>query len=289
MGIGNSKIASLQYGEAKNKFNVTIVTDAGTPVANMQVQCTTNGQNYETNGLGQIPQTIETAPNIKSIEFAWSTTSSAWTTIDGSLEQYITTTNNYIGIAAISSGDIFNGSCSTTVQTSNVGANYRINASATVENYVTIGTRQYLIVHVDSTIVYVVLRYWENNNNFGRENEYAQSTIKNDCSSWYSSAVPSAWRTSANAFTKVTTEGVSAECFIPTYSQTHGSWAYFNSNARRIFKDSGGTAKDWWTSSCTSDYYNYAINISGEVYRTSPTSRLGFRPALAIKRSLFTS
>lgn len=293
VGIGNGVIASLQYGEAKNKFNVTIVTNTGSPVANTQVYCATNGQYYETNGLGQIPQVIETEPNVRSIEFTWSTTSSTWTTVDGSLQQYITTTNNYSGVATITSGDSFSGNCSTTTQITNIGAEYRINVSATIENFITIGARQYIIAQVDADIVYAVLRYWEGYCQFDSERYHVQyygSDIAAKCESWYSSAIPEVWKTSADAFSIVYNESVGGQCFIPTYSQANGGWDYFNSDERRKFKQSESSmGSDWWTSTDYDTDTVWFVSPSGKFLNNDPRNPRGFRPALAIKRSLFTS
>ena len=227
VAIGNSKIASLQYEEvvANNKFNVTIVTNTGTPVVNTQVHCTTNGQNYTTNSSGQIPQTIETESDVKSLAFTWSRSDmGSWTTADGSLQQASNITYNYTGTATISSGNLFSGNCSTTVQTTSGGTSYRINANASTGTFITIGTRQYLITQVDSSTVYAILRYYEERCQFdaGGSVEYLGSDIAAKCDGWYSSAVPSVWRTSAYAFTIANIEGIHAHCFIPTYNQVNG-------------------------------------------------------------------
>ena len=280
-----------------NIFNITIVDSNNSPVANTQVHCVTNGQSYTTNSSGQIPQTIETDPDIKSLQFTWSTSGTgSWTTTDGSLQQRSNIINNYTGTVTISSGNSFSGNCSTTVQISSDGTSYRINASATVGNYIAVGGREYIIVQVDSSIVYVILRYWEENVQFdsGGSTDYDNSDIMRKCSSWHQHAVPSVWRISANALTSVITEGVSASCFVPTYNQIfNGGFSWFNSNRARIFTNSSGTEKSWWTS--TIHYYNVETQIwcvnqqGGQGYNYTATLSAGFRPALALKRSLFTS
>ena len=295
MGIGSNKIASLQYEIVipNNIFTITIVDNNDSPVVNTQVHCTTNGQNYTTNSSGQIPQIIETDPNIKSLQFTWSTSGTgSWTTANGSLQQRSTITNNYTGVATITTGNSFNGNCITTAQTSS-SSNYRINAGATVGNYITIGTRQYIIADVTSSIVYVILRYWEEDTPFNSiaSTDYQYSDIAFKCEDWYFSAVPSVWKTSANAFTKVSTEGVSAECFIPTYSQANGGWDYFNSDSKRVFTSLNGTAEWWWLSTEISSSRVWRVDFTGDFTNNSVgvDTPYGFRPALAIKRSLFTS
>lgn len=297
MGIGSNKIASLQYEEvaSKNTFNVTIVTDAGSRVTNTQVHCTTNGQNYTTNSSGQIPQTIEVEAEVKSLTFTWSASQMGWSTINGHLQEGAIITYNYTATATISSGNSFDGNCIATIQTSTESAGYRINSPAVVGEYITIGTREYVIAQADSSIVYAILRYWEEDVIFdnGGSVRYNGSDIAATCSSWYMIAVPAVWRTSANAFTKVTTEGVSVECFIPTKSQLDSGWDYFNSDERRIFKDSNNDdTYPWWTSTERTSSAVWGVSAYGNFTNYGyggPSDPRGFRPALAIKRSLFTS
>ena len=273
-------------------FNVTLLDNTGAPASNRQVTCSQNGKQYTTNGSGQIPQTIYA--NTTSLTFTWST-SGVYnaTTANGSLQQYNTTAN----YSATVSGGVIGQTTALTSSNATVsysGTGYRVNAAASVGAFVTIGTRQYVIADVTSSIVYVALRYWEEDVKFSPDGtaSYAQSSVKNECVSWYSSKVPSVWKTSANAFTKVKTEGISAECFIPTKSQLDGGWDYFISDYRRTFSESSGDVHRYWTSSSTSSGKVYYIRTSGSIDETLSALEsymIGFRPALAIKRSLFTS
>ena len=295
VGVGNNKIASLQYEEAatKNTFNVTIVTNLGEVVSNTQVYCTTNGQYYTTNSSGQISQIIETELNIKSLQFTWSTPGETeWSTVDGPLQQGTTTINNYTGTATISLGNTFIGNCDTALQTSSSSAGYRINSQATAGQYITIGTRQYIIAHADSNNVYVVLRYFESSEQFDFDGDatYRESTIAAKCSSWFSDEVPSVWKSTANAFTKVYTEGVTAECFIPTKDQVNGDWEYFSTQTNRRFYLTDGNSANWWTSTKFNTLFAWYLWAEDCLfYEGSLTMSYGFRPALAIKRSLFAS
>ena len=273
-------------------FNITLKDNTGANVANQSVKCTQNGKTYTTNSSGQIPQTIYSDQT--SLTFTWSK-SGVYdaTTANGSLQQYNTTAN----YSATVSGGVIGQTTALTSSNATVsysGTGYRVNAAASVGAFVTIGTRQYVIADVTSSIVYVALRYWEEDVKFSPDGtaSYAQSSVKNECASWYSSKVPSVWKTSAKAFTKVTTEGISAECFIPTKSQLDGGWDYFISDYRRTFSESSGDAHRYWTSSSTSSGKVYYIRASGSIDETLSALEsymIGFRPALAIKRSLFTS
>lgn len=272
-------------------FNITLKDNNGSPLTNRQVTCSQNGKQYSTNSSGVIEQVIYSSQ--ASLTFTWST-SGVYnaTTANGSLQQYNTTAN----YSATVSGGVIGQTTALTSSNATVsysGTGYRVNAAASVGAFVTIGTRQYVIADVTSSIVYVALRYWEEDVKFSPDGtaSYAQSSVKNECVSWYSSKVPSVWKTSANAFTKVTTEGISAECFIPTKSQLDGGWDYFISDYRRTFRESSGDVHRYWTSSSISSGKVYYISTSGSIDETLSALEsimIGFRPALAIKRSLFS-
>ena len=291
MGIGNGKIASLEYAQAatKNTFSVTIVTNLGEVVSNTQVHCTTNGQDYTTNSSGQILQNIETDLNIKSLQFTWTATISGthWDTANGSLQRRTGSINTYTGVATITSGTEFSGNTITTVQSTN-NDEYRINSSTVRGSIITIGSYEYIIAHSTASIVYAILRYWNVDATMG-EYDYASSRLAAKCNDWYSEDVPAIWRSSAKAFTKVTTEGVSAQCFIPTYSQVSGGWDYFNSDDSRVFVNLSDEAKYWWTSTWETNNRFWVVTDTGTFTEGRMSSFIGFRPALAIKRSLFTS
>ena len=296
IGINNetykilTEIVSFEAG-----FNVTLLDDTGATVKNQQVTCTTNSQQYTTDSSGKIPETIYYEGT--SLTFTWSTTSTGWTSVSGILQQNQTTTSNY---TAVVNGGVIGKvlnltSNNATVQTSTSGSSYRINAAATVGNTITIGDDAYIITHVTSSIVYVALKYWQEDTVYdsGNSNVYSGSDVANKCRSWYNS-IPSSWRTSANAFTSVYTSGVSAVCFIPTKNQVDDGWSYFNSNSRRVFTSSSGTEYGWWTSTADSDSVRrvWIVNSDGSLVSSigvSPGNLRGFRPALALKRSLFTS
>ena len=267
-------------------FNVTLLDTNGSPLTNRQVTCTQNGKQYTTNSAGQIAQTIYHAST--TLTFTWSTTGRYNDAVfNGSLRRYNTTANYSVTV----SGGIIGSVTSLTSANATVnytGYGYHISTAASAGQYITIGTKEYVIAHVDSSNVYVALRYWEEDTQFGSSTTYSGSTIASKCTTWYNSSVPTQWKSTASAFNSVNTEGVNAQCFIPTYSQANGGWTLFNSNSARIFTDSTGTAKTWWTSTEYSSsyvWYVYAnVNFSNVHY---PTDSNGIRPALAIKRSLF--
>lgn len=266
-------------------YNITLLDNTGSPVANRTVQCTQNGRPYTTNGSGQIAQTIYSTAT--SLTFTWSISGRYNLSTDGSLQTYDTAANYS---ATVSGGQI---GAVKTLTSANASLSYsgrtaKINISAIVGRYVTIGTRQYVITHTDSSNVYVALRYWEENTMFGSNTAYSGSTIANKCTTWYSDNVPALWKTTANAFNNVSVEGVSAKCFIPTYDWVNGGWVYFNSDSRRVFKDSSESARDWWTASANSSSRVWCVGVVGRLYNVNPGSACGFRPCLAIKRSLFS-
>ena len=272
-------------------YNITLKDNTGANVANQSVKCMQNGKTYTTDSSGKISQTIYS--NQTSLTFTWSMSGRYnATTANGSLQQF----NSSANYSATVSGGVIGqttelASANATVSYSGTG--YRINAVASVGTFITIGTRQYIIAHVTSSTVYAVLRYWEEDCQFDSNSshvDYSGSDIAAKCTTWYSSAVPAVWRTSANAFTKVSTLNVSAECFIPTHIQANSELDYFNSNAARIFTNSSGTEKSWWTSTKYSFGDVWVVYTDGSLRNGSyPNISCGFRPALAIKRDLFVN
>ena len=159
---------------------------------------------------------------------------------------------------------------------------------------VRIGGFDYMIVHFDSSIVYVITEDIIQLTQFGSSTAYSGSTIANLCSTWYSTNVPAALK-SAGIFVNVTTEGVSSPCFIPTYNQCNGGFSYFNSASRRCAQiaSSGGSPGSygtyyWWTSTADSSGDVWYVNDVGYLRSHSPSNTYGFRPCLAIARSAFS-
>lgn len=262
-------------------YNITLKDNTGANVSNQSVKCTQNGKTYTTDSSGKIPQTIYSDQT--SLTFTWSTTVSAGSS------GVLSGTSIYSYSAQVTGGALGQ---TTTVTSNNASRSesttWKISSAATVGNYITIGSKQYIIADVTSSTVYVTLRYWEENTVFdnGASTDYVGSDIAAKCTTWYNQ-IPELWR--ANACTSISTEGVSAACFIPTYNQVNGGWDYFNSDDRRIFKNSGGTAQYWWTSSKRDASYVCCVSTGGSFDNRTPYNSFGFRPALAIKRSLFVN
>lgn len=160
---------------------------------------------------------------------------------------------------------------------------------------VRIGGFDYMIVHFNSNIVYVITEDIIQLTQFGSSVAYSGSTIANLCSTWYSTNVPAALK-SAGIFVNVTTEGVGSPCFIPTYNQCNGGFSYFNSDSRRCAQiaSSGGSPGShgtyyWWTSTANSSSWVWHVRSGGDLYGTyGPSETYGFRPCLAIARSAFS-
>lgn len=269
-------------------YNVTLLDTSGSPLTNRQVTCTQNGKQYTTNSAGQIAQTIYHAST--TLTFTWSTTGRYNDAVfNGSLRRCNTTANYSVTVSGGVIGSVTSLTSANATLVNYDGYGYHISTAASAGQYITIGTKEYVIAHVDSSNVYVALRYWEEDTEFGSSTDYVDSTIASKCTSWYNSSVPTQWKSTASAFNSVNTEGVNAQCFIPTYSQANGAWTLFNGDNARIFTNSAGTEKDWWTSTeytYSSDGVWYVRNGRFDYY-SRPTESHGFRPALAIKRSLF--
>lgn len=159
-----------------------------------------------------------------------------------------------------------------------------------------IGGFDYVIVHITSSIVYAILEEISDNTLFGSNTTYAGSTIANLCTTWYNNNVPAALR-NAGVFVSVTTEGVSSPCFIPTYDQMNGGFSYFTDNYRRIavaFVNAGFVSGNYngyfyWTSTTDSSGNVWYVNNTGDFSSNrDPGNAYGFRPCLAINRSVFS-
>ena len=158
-----------------------------------------------------------------------------------------------------------------------------------------IGGFDYVIVHIDTSIVYAIIEACPMLTQFGSNTTYAGSTIANLCTTWYNSYVPAALR-SAGIFVNVTTEGVSSPCFIPTYNQMNGGFSYFTDNDPRnaaAFVNAGYSSSYngyyYWTSTAGSSSSVWRVNSAGDLDNSGgPSATYGFRPCLAIARSAFS-
>ena len=158
-----------------------------------------------------------------------------------------------------------------------------------------IGGFDYVIVHIDTSIVYAIIEVCPMLTQFGSTTTYAGSTIANLCTTWYNSYVPAALR-NAGVFVSVTTEGVSSPCFIPTYNQMNGGFSYFTDNNHRVasaFVNAGYETNYngyfYWTASANSSGGVWRVDLGGGLDSGGgPSSAYGFRPCLAIARSAFS-
>ena len=157
-----------------------------------------------------------------------------------------------------------------------------------------IGGFDYMIVHITSSIVYAIIEACPMLTQFGSNTTYAGSTIANLCTTWYNNNVPAALR-NAGVFTSVSTEGVSSPCFIPTYDQMNGGFSYFTDKDHRVasaFVNAGDGAYNgyfYWTSTAGSSSTVWYVDIAGHLSSNgSPSDAYGFRPCLAINRSVFS-
>lgn len=246
---------------------------------NNSVYCTTNGKTYQTNASGQ------TSFITSQSSLSFRITSGVQDTSDNSGIQMLNTYDIVCSTTGISGqliGRSLTGSKSLTSSTP-----VKINQNVpTVGDIMTIGTRQYIVAKDDGTTVLVMLRYWEEDTPFNTTERasYSGSDIEAKCVTWYNSQVPDIWKT-ANVFNAIEVDyaNVTATCFIPNHIQAH----------HYIFYDNSNKAHEYWTSSAVfygGDFVIYRINDSGNVYSSKAEygyQPSGFRPALALKRSMF--
>ena len=156
------------------------------------------------------------------------------------------------------------------------------------------------VVHIDTNAGECVLakEYWEENVRFdsGNSTTYNGSDIMGKCDVFLLSLSSE----TRKALVTKTVHGVERKIWIPqsnwiSSSQPYGSppagsWTgtnvfqYFTDNDSRIYKDEGGTAKYWWTSSPNDSDHVWTVYTSGFLYDGGgpPSVFSGFRPFCAV-------
>lgn len=268
-------------------YDVTVVDNAGSPVPSTSIYCQTNGQTYVTDPNGRITQIISTSsPNLS---FTWTNVIKEWVAADGSLKQRRTTTNIYTGIIHGTANMPVSGSLSTTVQTSVQYGEYRIDKSLTntyIKSSITIGNKEYYVIHSNSTGVYIMLRYWEKDITFGSSVYYAGSNASSECVAWYNSMIPSLWK-DLNAFVNTTVENVNGPCFLISIDIMRMA-DFFDSNSDYEFCYNGGSkSHSWWGSSQANRDSVWVFDVVDTSYGDYPGESHGFRPILILNNSLF--
>ncbi|MCM1295138.1 MAG: DUF6273 domain-containing protein [Muribaculaceae bacterium] len=141
------------------------------------------------------------------------------------------------------------------------------------------------VVHKLTGIAILALEYWEKDVQFAQSsvqyvNEYIGSHLFNECMNF------------ANTLKLFAADYIISfgglPCFVPSADQCAGDFTYFATQANRIFKNSGGTAKTWWTCSPgeygSSTSFAYYVYTDGAVnYYNNVTNSFGFRPCVALR------
>ena len=145
------------------------------------------------------------------------------------------------------------------------------------------------VVHKLSGVAILALERWEKDVKFAQDsvnytNGYIGSHIFNECTTF------------ANSLKLFACDYLISfgglPCFVPGADQVAGDFTYFATQSNRIFRDSSGNAKVWWT--CTpsenSGSYSYAYYVNtdgtihgGNYYSNNVTTSCGFRPCVAIR------
>lgn len=84
----------------------------------------------------------------------------------------------------------------------------------------------------------------------------------------------------------VTTSGVTAKCFVPTYDQMNGGFSYYNSDKNRQCKYNG--SYDWyWTSTPYGNFWEWYVYKEGHLGNDdSHGSERGVRPHMEVNLTL---
>ena len=180
-----------------------------------------------------------------------------------------------------------------------------------------IGSKQYIIYHINDKNVFAGLRYWEEDVSFYNSSDsahgvestiYRDSILANKCVDWFMNKVPSDLK-NAGVFdySYAGDENVVFPCFIPSVSQLTGNLSTYSGGKAEnndqfewsqwrtslIFYNSSGTAKAWWTATdwVPSGQTNSFVWVITEEGRNSTGSysniTRGFRPFLALRRDAF--
>ena len=253
-------------------YNITF-TYNGSTLAGKTINCSTNGKSYITDSSGKIHNV-----------YAKNTSLAFTITVNRPVSNgYVYKTGTYSGSCSGSIGSVVDRS---------VAMSYKIDGNPiawnrsvpSVGSEMTIGSYTYIICHVDSDTVYAITKNLQGKTEFGNNTTYAGSTLVQKCTDWYNNNVPSDIK-SYGFFKAVSVNGVTAQCFVPSYEQFNGGFSYFNSDNRRVCDNSW-----YWTSSANSSSDVWGVRndgVFGNYY--GPSTARGFRPCLAIARSAFAS
>ena len=254
-------------------YNITF-TYNGSTFAGKTINCSTNGKSYITDSSGKIHNL-----------YAKNTSLAFTSTVNRPVSNgYVYKTGTYSGSCSGSIGSVVDRS---------VAMSYKLDGNPiawnrsvpSVGSEMTIGSYTYIICHVDSDTVYAITKNLQGSTQFNSNGStaYSGSMLASKCTSWYNNNVPSDLK-SYGFFKSVTVNGVTAQCFVPSYDQFNGGFSYFNSNERRVCDDNW-----YWTSSAGSSSRVWYVSYGGSFSNSDPGNAGGFRPCLAIARSAFAS
>lgn len=254
-------------------YNITF-TYNGSTLAGKTINCSTNGKSYITDSSGKIHNV-----------YAKNTSLAFTITVNRPVSNgYVYKTGTYSGSCSGSIGSVVDRS---------VAMSYKIDGNPiawnrpvpSVGSEMTIGSYPYIICHVDSDTVYAITKNLQGTTQFSSNSStaYSGSILASKCADWYNNNVPSDLK-SYGFFKSVSVNGVTAQCFVPSYDQFNGGFSYFNSNERRACDNSW-----YWTSSAYSSSFVWFVGNDGGLYSNGPGDAGGFRPCLAIARSAFAS
>lgn len=120
--------------------------------------------------------------------------------------------------------------------------------SAYLGQTITIGTQEYIVVHITEDIVYVALKYAQIAATYSSDSTYyPESRLYNRMVSWKNAQIPPEYDKYLIA---VNHDDAIFPVFSPSVDEMNGGFEYYSSNSRRIFKDARGIARDYWTTTC---------------------------------------
>ena len=163
--------------------------------------------------------------------------------------------------------------------------------SATVGSVVTMGSYEYIIVHVTSDVVILALRYCSTTRiRFSSgSSSYENSVLYKNLQNWMSN-IPEEYQ--PYLAVDYTVMDVAYPIFAPTYDQLNGGFSYYTSNeARKYYSTGSSSSNGYWSSQyyrvSSADAQIYAINADGEIIHTFAYNRYTYRPHIAMSREAF--
>ena len=134
------------------------------------------------------------------------------------------------------------------------------------------------VQHIDGDYAYLSLYPMTDTTAFGSGSAYSGSTITSKCTDYLNNTIPNV----AQYLEDVTIRGVTAKVFIPSQNQLNSEWDWPKASESNRICQISGSDNAYWTSTAGYSSNVWRVTSSGGFGYTSPSSALGFRPAVKV-------